>query len=318
MLNENLVQLVRDTGELLGLEETVIEKDYYVTQVIHALSNIENENFRLIFCGGTCLAKAHRLVQRMSEDVDFKVQLKTSEKFSKSRLKKELKQFRLLIRSRLLLPNLLVTNDFCRSEGRYQQITLQYSRSFPINSTLRPDIKVEFTLTNILLSTDKLEVKTIIEDTIKEVNLFTPPTTRCISIDETAIEKWVGLTRRLMAIERGCEDDDKTLIRHVYDLNAINQNFKINPNFIELAKIIVTDDGKQFRNQHPEYAMNPGDEIKQSLAILKNKPIWKERYEEFIETMVYDSRNILPYDEAINTLEGISLDVINSLSIDRP
>jgi predicted nucleotidyltransferase component of viral defense system len=73
MLDEKLLRQISDTGELLGLDEAVIEKDYYVTQVIHVLSNLENEFFRLIFCGGTCLAKAHKLVQRMSEDVDFKI-----------------------------------------------------------------------------------------------------------------------------------------------------------------------------------------------------------------------------------------------------
>lgn len=53
MLNESLLRQISDTGELLGLDEAVIEKDYYVTQVIHALSNLENETFRLVFCGGT-------------------------------------------------------------------------------------------------------------------------------------------------------------------------------------------------------------------------------------------------------------------------
>lgn len=77
MLNETLLQYINETGEVLGLDEAVIEKDYYVTQVIHTLSNIENDYFRLVFCGGTCLAKAHKLVQRMSEDVDFKIQLKS-------------------------------------------------------------------------------------------------------------------------------------------------------------------------------------------------------------------------------------------------
>ena len=65
--------------------------------------------------------------------------------------------------------------------------------------------------------------------------------------------------------------------------------------------------------QHPEYAADPSAEIKQSLALLKDKPLWKERYEEFIESMVYDSTNILPYDQAINVLEGISANVIKSL-----
>ena len=59
MLNEQLLRLISDASEILGLNETVVEKDYYVTQVIHALSTVENEHFQLIFCGGTALAKAH-------------------------------------------------------------------------------------------------------------------------------------------------------------------------------------------------------------------------------------------------------------------
>src|SRR3990167_2157968 len=310
MLNEHQLRLISDTAQLLGLREPIIEKDYYITKVIHLLSAIKNEYFQLIFCGGTCLAKAHKLVQRMSEDVDFKVQCKTTENFSRSRLKNELNKFRTQIRSTLIVPDLSVTNDVARNEGKYQQIIMTYPLSFPIGSTLRPDIKIEFTFSDILLSVDELEIKTIIEDSLK-VNLFTPPTTKCISIDETGVEKWVGLTRRIIAIERGREDDDKTLIRHVYDLNAIKQANKINANFVEHAKTIIVNDGKQFKNQHPEYAADPGTEIRQSLTLLKDKSIWRERYDEFIEAMVYDSTNTLSYDEAITVLEGISANVIN-------
>ena len=313
MLNEALLRQISDTGELLGLDESVIEKDYYVTQVIHALSNLENETFRLVFCGGTCLAKAHKLVRRMSEDVDFKVQRKTTENFSRSHLKNELNKFRAYVRSTLTVPDLSVANDFARNEGRYQQVVLKYPNSFPIGSALRPDIKIELTFADILLPINELKVKTLIEDNFERTKLFISPITKCISIDETAIEKWVGLTRRIMAIERGREDDDKTLIRHVYDLNAINEANKINSSFTEFAKTIVISDGKQFKNQHPEYTADPNAEIRQSLALLKDKPLWKERYEEFIEAMVYDSSNTLPYDQAISALESISANVINNL-----
>ena len=51
----------------------------------------------------------------------------------------------------------------------------------------------------------------------------------------------------------------------------------------------------------------------QSLALLKNKPLWKERYQEFIETMVYDNTTALEYKNAINILENISARVIDSL-----
>lgn len=99
----------------------------------------------------------------------------------------------------------------------------------------------------------------------------------------------------------------------MYDLNAINAANKINSSFTELAKTVVISDGKQFKNQHPEYTANPSVEIKQSLALLKDKPLWKERYDEFIEAMVYDNTNALPYDQAITTLEDISANIIKNL-----
>lgn len=148
---------------------------------------------------------------------------------------------------------------------------------------------------------------------MNDISIFKSPLTTCISVDETAIEKWVALTRRIMAIERKYEDDDKTLIRHIFDLNAINLSNEVSSKFSELAKTVIISDGIQFRNKHVEYTSNPSHEIKQSLSILKNNPIWEMRYEEFIEAMVYNSKNTTSYDEAINQLEDFSAKLINSL-----
>src|SRR5476651_2601619 len=128
MLNKNkLEELIQATRNHLNLHGSAIEKDYYVTQVIHALSEVEDEYFRLIFAGGTCLAKAHKIVKRMSEDVDFKIQLKkTNEIFSKSRLLKELKKFRTQIMSSLTLPNLTIRDSAVRNEGQYLRAELTY------------------------------------------------------------------------------------------------------------------------------------------------------------------------------------------------
>ncbi len=35
MLDDQLLKLITTTGEILDLEDSVIEKDYFVTQVIH-------------------------------------------------------------------------------------------------------------------------------------------------------------------------------------------------------------------------------------------------------------------------------------------
>jgi predicted nucleotidyltransferase component of viral defense system len=318
LTQEQLKELVSVTAERLRIKyPSIIEKDYYVTQVIHALSGIENEYFRLIFAGGTCLAKAHKIVKRMSEDVDFKIQLKnTNEIFSKSRLLKEVKEFRAYIKSKLTLPGLTADEPIVRNEGKYSRIDLHYPSVFPANTGLRPHILLEFTLSDVRLDVANLSIRTLIEDNLTDTIIFEPCSTQCVSINETAIEKWVGLTRRIIAIEREYHHDDKALIRHAYDLNAIKDADKINDDFFVLAKEIVNNDAKQFKNQHPEYSINPGDEIKRSLEVLKNSPRWKDRYQEFIETMVYDSPLTLEYEHAIASIEHMSVAIIDALNIE--
>ena len=315
MPNDQLVKLITATGEVLDLEGSVIEKDYYVTQVIHALAGVESDYFRLIFCGGTCLAKAHKVVSRMSEDVDFKIQVKQMDAgFSKSKLLKELKEFRAQINSSLMLPGLITGVPVVRNEGKYSRIEMDYPSVFPVSTRLRPHILLEFTLSDVRLAVECLSVKTLIEQTLKNINLFKSSSTHCVSINETAIEKWVGLTRRIAAIERGYHADDETLIRHVYDLNAINKANRITADFFAIANAIVTNDAKQFRNQHPEYSVDTSAEIQLSLSLLRHKPLWKERYQKFIEEMVYDNAPAIEYEQAINVLEHISAGVIDSLS----
>ena len=51
----------------------LVEKDLHVVRAIKVIAALFAAPFALVFGGGTALARAHRLVQRMSEDVDFKI-----------------------------------------------------------------------------------------------------------------------------------------------------------------------------------------------------------------------------------------------------
>lgn len=129
------------------------------------------------------------------------------------------------------MPDLTTIEDLARNEGKYQRVILKYPHTYPISPTLRPDLLFEFTLSDIRLSVEDLSVKTIIEEALKGMSLFVSPQTPCISVDETAIEKWVGLTRRVVAIERSYHPDETELVCHIYDLNAIKESNLINDNF---------------------------------------------------------------------------------------
>ena len=54
------------------------------------IAGIDAAPFTLVFGGGTALARAHKLVRRMSEDVDFKIVPQPSAPVSRNGLRREL------------------------------------------------------------------------------------------------------------------------------------------------------------------------------------------------------------------------------------
>jgi hypothetical protein len=73
-LSDELPGNLRPVADFFGLPGTAaVAKDFHVVRAIRALAAVDAAPFTLIFGGGTALARAHRLVRRMSEDVDFKI-----------------------------------------------------------------------------------------------------------------------------------------------------------------------------------------------------------------------------------------------------
>lgn len=63
-----------DIADALGLgNPAIVEKDYYVVQLLQHISALELEYHQIVFSGGTALAKSAIKTYRMSEDVDLKL-----------------------------------------------------------------------------------------------------------------------------------------------------------------------------------------------------------------------------------------------------
>ena len=74
-LHENKIlfsDLIRYSSEFLEINEVYIEKDYWITLVLQRMSQNTNAG-KVVFKGGTSLAKAYRLTNRFSEDIDIAV-----------------------------------------------------------------------------------------------------------------------------------------------------------------------------------------------------------------------------------------------------
>src|SRR5260370_4218158 len=67
---------LRSVQEYFGLPNpALVEKDFYVVKALAAIAAVEREglHLRLVFGGGTALSRAHRLIQRMSEDIALRI-----------------------------------------------------------------------------------------------------------------------------------------------------------------------------------------------------------------------------------------------------
>jgi predicted nucleotidyltransferase component of viral defense system len=51
------------------VDESLVEKDWYAIRIIAAISGVKHPKMRLVFSGGTSLAKGYGLIQRFSEDI---------------------------------------------------------------------------------------------------------------------------------------------------------------------------------------------------------------------------------------------------------
>ncbi|MDR0657766.1 MAG: nucleotidyl transferase AbiEii/AbiGii toxin family protein [Mediterranea sp.] len=67
---QDFSELIRLTAVHFGILPEFIEKDYWITLILHNLSQSPHTN-SVVFKGGTSLTKGYRLINRFSEDIDI-------------------------------------------------------------------------------------------------------------------------------------------------------------------------------------------------------------------------------------------------------
>jgi predicted nucleotidyltransferase component of viral defense system len=241
---------------------SALEKDIHVTDVIKEIASMKSPHFDIVFCGGTCLSKAYGILERMSEDIDFKIVAKsTYNPISKSEAKKDREKLRDNVLEILVNNGYLSKEDLendkgkpqkdreiskARDEYNYNQINVKYKSENELSEVLRDArVQVELNFTTMQMSSVVKSVgyiyKELIADSSKEVEIS------CISLEEAFCEKLISFPRRLALfnvdqekqneLRSECEkngiqydsskarDFDKTLVRHIYDVYQIKLKY---------------------------------------------------------------------------------------------
>ena len=293
---------LRATQEHFGFQLLEpVEKDWHVVQAMRAILALDATPFRLVFAGGTCLARAHRLVDRMSEDVDFKV-VPAAAPTSKNQLRQALGH----LRDNIALA--LETAGFAfaaptrsRDANQYTVFHLRTDSGGGEAGPLRPTIQIELSLATLREPTTLHPVASFVSQAYERSPELLQ--VECVSVTETAAEKAVSLTRRTaMEIAGVSRALDPTLVRHIYDLHMLRD--QVDPARVAaLMREIALQDAEAFGRQHLVYRDDIAGETQKAIEHLSTNPIVRERYARFVAAMVYG--RTAPFEEAIKTTRAL-------------
>jgi hypothetical protein len=306
-LSDELPTNLRPVVDFFGLVGTPpVVKDFHVVRAIRAVAAVDAAPFKLIFAGGTALARAHKIIRRMSEDVDFKIVPLAAAPVSRNRLRQQFGNLRDLVTAALKDAGFAFDpspdNPRSRDQNRYTIWQLPYAGSDGAGAGLRPIIQVELNYATLRLPPVSKPVSSFVAEALGQPPEV--PSIACVSLTETAAEKLVSLTRRIAAERAGVSrDPDPTLVRHIYDLHFLREH--IDPAVMaRLAREIAAADAAEFGNQHPTYAADIEGETRKTIHALQTDPAYRRHYDDFVASMVYGER--WKFEAAIGTVVALA------------
>jgi hypothetical protein len=193
------------------------------------------------------------------------------------------------------------------NETRYTIYRLPYDPLTTGAGALRPTIQIETAVWPLYRPAVELPVISFVAEALRRPAEVA--TIECVSILETAADKFVALTRRAGAELAGLvAEPDPTLVRHLHDLHALREHY--DPTEVAtLAREIMRADAAAYGNQFPAYRENPMRETLRAVEGLAAESGYARQYREFQRLMVYgDDADYAPCIGTLRTLaEKISI-----------
>lgn len=307
-------------GLLGNLPAAVAEKDQHITDVLHALSRLEIRHVAhrkdsgkgdskpasvavatsLVFAGGTCLSKAHGLIERMSEDIDIKVVLEEvpegyvlrdghTDRARLRSLHREVERCLAELGFQLVVHD-DAENPVARDSRRYYCLLVSYAAHFQdVSGALRPELKLELIHRPPILAAEMRDMGYMLDRFVPR-----PAPHRfsmaCITVAETLAEKVLSLLRRCAwnwdGHQRG--EFDTALVRHIYDVWRIVGN---RPDALaaacEIFSGLVRKDVEEFLGQHPEFDKDPYAVLRRTLAAAAAHEGLRANFEQRLKPLLY-------------------------------
>ena len=308
---ESYLELIQATAEYQGIPAVYVEKDYWVTRVLQRLHASDHKH-EIVFKGGTALSKAHRLIERFSEDIDLAARTRD---MGDSRRKNLIKAVEKTITQDLVYQE---GHPLESKHGRFRKT----AHAFPTQTKAAAWGQVADTILveiNALADPEPatlMPIASLVHDflgttaraeLIEEFELA-PFDVLVLSVERTLCEKIMGLVRA--GYEDNAVDDFRRRIRHFYDIVMIvrqpaYRDFIANDDFIRLLEEVKAADRASMPNA--EVWLDPP--LADAMVFAQTEYLWQNIKSEFhgsFKDMVYG--NDLPSDSdvlaALNTIKS--------------
>lgn len=271
-------------------------------RIIAALISVNTSAMRLVFSGGTSLSKGFGLIQRFSEDLDFKVILPETG-FNRDECRSYRRQLVDAIRKGSSEWSLHDDDIQSRNQGRFFNCQITYQQNFAPVIVLRSHIKLEVIFKPPALPVEEKPLQSFIAQAMGQQPEV--PAIACVSPIETAADKLSALTWRVLSRQRGNKQDDPTLIRHLHDLAALENFITAYEDFPHLVVTVLEKDTGRDKDLNLS-AILPIERLQRMLQCLEDDPVYGDEYERFVTGMSYaaeDERS--SFSQALDTARRI-------------
>lgn len=263
ILHESLAdfkELIELTGQYFELDNSIIEKDYWVTKALHNLSKSDYVGVA-IFKGGTSLTKCYKDLHRFSEDIDIAIE---TDELNANQIKRRLKKVENAMKGDLEEVN---APGFTEKRGIVRRTQQNYESCLnrePGLAELHPHIRFEIVGFTEPTPVDICDTKSLIYDYLSSngldeviddfgLGMFK---LNVLRIDRTILEKMASLIR--MSYLTGWDELSRKT-RHLYDIyltyDLLEDFYNDSTRLKEMVEIVKrAEKGYNFSDQYPSDA----------------------------------------------------------------
>ena len=284
-------QAVLFASEVLGIESGIVEKDYYVTMFLRALSA---KLPTLVFKGGTSLSKCYKLIQRFSEDIDLNLEGEKRPSEGQRRHLKEsivstIEEFGFALRD----------PDRVMSRRDYNRYVIDFPSAFDF-AALKPVLIVETSVFLRAYPSRKMEAASLVYDCLKregrsdliERYALEPFALNVQAVERTFLDKLFALGDYCLA-GKVMEHS-----RHLYDLYKLSAVVAIDEPLKALFNAV-----RKERSAHPAcLSAQEGVDLKALLQTIVREDVYRSDYEAVTAKLLFE---YVPYEAAASALQKV-------------